>query len=329
MAERWPPEAPEVDDVDLGDLSPEERQVVEVRRRIRARERPRTKPPAGACDTHIHVYGERRRYPHAETATSDPDERPVAAYRDVQHQLGLARVVVVQPSVYGLDNTCLVDAVQALNRSPDAKSDGCARGIGAVAPDTEEAELRDLSAAGMIGMRYMMIPGKMMFDLDTIERMAWRHHDHGWLAEIQLDGSNLHEVEQRLRGWPCPIVVDHIGKFLTSKSLSQAGFKALTRLIDRGRTWVKLSSPYESARTGRPDDPEVAAIARALAKWAPERMVWGSNWPHPDLLAEPPDDGMLLDLLPDWVDTERDRTRILVDNPAELFRFGPYVLEEE
>lgn len=291
---------------------------------------PRLKAPAGAVDCHIHVFGPKKTFPHAKGAAYDPGEKPVEAYREVQERTRTSRVVLVQPSIYGFDNRCLLKALEALKTSPDGLHDDCARAICVVPPTVEEAELKELSEQGVVGMRFLMMKGKEPCGWDEIDRYLRRLHDlTGWDFELQMDGSDLHEVEKILRPWPCRLVIDHVGKFLFSKSLSQPGFKALRRLIDRGRTWVKLSSPYESSKRLDPFDEEVSAIARALVDWAPERMVWGSNWPHPDLLKNPPDDAVLLDRLLDWAPDATVRRRILVENAEELYGFQPWPVSGE
>jgi len=274
------------------------------------------------CDCHLHVYGPEDKYRYVEDANAKPEEATVERYREVQARLGTARAVLVQPSAFGHDHTCLLDGLAELSRSPDGGAPDCARAIGAVSKDVEDAELEDLREAGLIGARFLMLAGTEAYTWDEADRLAWRIHDVGWDVELQMDGSDLHEVEQRLRDWPGRIVIDHIGKFMRTQILDQRGFKALTRLIDRDKVWVKLSAPYESSREGKADDPVVATLARALADWAPERMIWGSNWPHPTVLDDPPDDRTLLRLLSDWVPEEARRTRILLDNPAELYGFA-------
>ncbi len=278
--------------------------------------------PVGACDTHIHVYGPKARFPFASSASVEPEDRLPESYRGLQERLGTTRVVLVQPSQYGTDNRRLVDGITELRTAPGAWETDAARGIAVVDAAVSDTELRDLSDAGVIGMRFLMTPDKRLLDWDAADRLAGRVFDAGWDAELQMDGSDLHEVEVRLRDWPGQLVIDHIGMFLTSKDPNQPGFKALTRMIDRGRTWVKLSSPYESSDAGDPRDPAVSDLARRLMEWAPERMVWGSNWPHPDLMDDPPDDADLFDQLLDWAPSESDRERILVSNPAELYRFS-------
>ena len=278
--------------------------------------------PVGACDTHVQVYGPAERFPAAPGGGAEPEDRLPEAYRALQERLGTTRVVLVQPSHYGTDNRCLIEGLQTLRTAPGAWETDAARGIAVVAPDVTASELRDLTDAGVIGMRFLMRPTERSFDWDTADRLAGQIHDVGWDAELQMDGSDLHEVEVRLRDWPGQVVLEHLGMFMRSKDPNQPGFKALTRMIDRGRTWVKLSGPYESSDAGDIADPSVSDLARRLVEWAPERMVWGSNWPHPDRMDDPPNDADLMDLLSDWAPSVSVRERILVGNAAELYRFA-------
>jgi D-galactarolactone isomerase len=149
-----------------------------------------------------------------------------------------------------------------------------------------------------------------------------RVHPFGWHANIQLDGRNLPQFEAQIKRLPGKFVIDHTGKFLEPVETSSEPFKSLQRLVDTGRCWVKLSAPYETSKTGAPKYEDVSKLARALVKQAPERMLWASNWPHPgNRKPAPPDDQALLDLVADWAPAEKDRHRMLVDNPAELYGY--------
>lgn len=280
-------------------------------------------PEVGFCDCHVHVLGAADRYPPSAGFDVDGlEEFTVEAYREARDRLGVERVVLVQPAHHGDDHACLIDAMDDLVKDGDGASHDVVRGVAAVRADVEDRKLEDLLSVGITQTRFVMRRGAESHDWETIDRLAWRVHDFGWDVELEIDGSDLHEVEQRLREWPGRIVLDHIGLFLRTKTLTQRGFKALTRLIDRDKIWVKLSAPYRSSRRGRLDDPDVDQIARALAAWAPERMVWGSNWPHVEHEGDQPDDRTLLNLLAQWVPEESRRMRILTTNPRELYGFA-------
>lgn len=274
--------------------------------------RPRLAAPPGSCDCHMHVYDTEDVYPVAPTAEFLPPPARVPDYRALQARLGLERVVVVQPSSYGADNRCTMDAVAALG--PDV-----ARAVVVVQPDAPDEELERLTAAGARGIRYHMLRAGVL-PWDSLEAMAARVHGFGWHVQLQLDGRDLPEREAMLTRLPCTLVIDHVGKFLEPVTPDHAAFRCLLRLVDGGRVWVKLSAPYETSREGPPGYGDVGRLARALVEAAPERMLWASNWPHPGR-PERLDEADLLDLLLEWAPEEDDRRRILVDNPAALYGF--------
>jgi D-galactarolactone isomerase len=277
----------------------------------------------GFCDCHVHVLGPADRYPPAAGFDVEGlEDFSVEAYREARARLGNDRVVLVQPEHHGTDHACLIDAMDDLVKDEDGGSRDIVRGVAAVGSDVEDRELEHLMSVGITGTRLVMHRGAESHEWETVDRLAWRVHDFGWDVELEINGSDLHEVEQRLREWPGRIVLDHIGLFLRTKTLTQRGFKALTRLIDRDKVWVKLSAPYLTSRRGRLDDPEVNQIARALIDWAPERMIWGSNWPHVSKAEDRQDDEALLAQLANWVPEETRRHRILQDNPMELYGFS-------
>lgn len=281
---------------------------------------------AGACDAHVHVFAEPGRFAYRDDAYT-PKAAPAAEYAAVRRRLGLDRVVVVQSSAYGFDHGCLIDALEQLDTEPDGTSIGHARGVAAVAPTVSDGELRDLVAAGCVATRFQMRDPWRLIDWVETDRLASRVHDAvDWDVELQMDGRFLNEVEQRLLSWPGRVIIDHIGCFLGRVGDREPGLRALLRLIDADKAWVKLSGPEESAneptRHGQqPRYRDVERIARILIRHAPERLVWGSNWPHPSAGDAEIDDGWMLDLLGDWTEDEGLRRRILVDNAAELFRF--------
>jgi D-galactarolactone isomerase len=270
---------------------------------------PTLKAPSGTCDCHMHVYEDR--FAIAPTATFKPPHAPVSEYRKVQAALGLQRMVVVQPTGYGFDNTCTLEAMVALGAA--------ARGIVVIRPDTSEAELRRLHTLGVRGVRYMMLTGGVL-PWDTLEVMATRIQPLGWHIDLQLDGRDLPLYEDMLRRLPGDLVIDHNGKFLEPVQPDHAGFQTLLRLLDSGRCWVKLSAPYETSKAGPPRYDDVSVLARALVKANPERCLWASNWPHPNIHPVPSSAAML-DLLLHWADDDATRRRILADNPAQLYGY--------
>lgn len=264
-------------------------------------------PWANACDCHVHVY--EPGYPLAPNATFQPPPAPARAYRQVQHALGLGRVVVVQPTGYGFDNRCTLAAVAELG--PDA------RGVAVIRPDTPEEELWHLHAVGIRGVRYMMLPGGVL-PWEGLEQTALRIAPLGWNINLQLDGRQLPQYEQRLLQLPCRLVIDHVGKFLAPTTIHDEPFASLCRLLEAGNTWIKLSAPYESSRAGAPAYADVASLVRELAARYPERGLWASNWPHPNIVPTPADEEQL-----DWalglVGEELVQRRMLVENPASVY----------
>ena len=271
---------------------------------------PVLKAPPGACDTHMHFYD--ARVPTAPTAAgTQPDATP-EEYRAVRRRLGLQRVVVVQPSAYGADNRATMEGVAAFGRD--------ARAVVVVARDAPSSELLRLADAGAVGLRFFLFAGRY-YDWPDLERMARRAADHGWHLQLQFDGRAIPDYLARLLALPCEIVVDHNARFVEPVATDHPSFLALLRLLDSGRCWVKCSAMYDTSRLGPPLYRDVAPIARAIIRHAPDRVVWASNWPHPNNFPKP-DDAMLLDTLLDYAEDEATRHRILVDNPARLYRFG-------
>jgi D-galactarolactone isomerase len=264
----------------------------------------------GACDCHIHIYEDG--YPLAASATFVPPPAPVAAYQQVQKELGLTRVVVVQPTGYGFDNDC---TLSALKRFGDT-----ARGVAMLASQYDDSEIVRLHEAGIRGLRYMMLaPGLAAWS--NLRADAARIAPFGWHIDLQLDGRELPAHESVLRDLPCKLVIDHTGKFIEPVQPDSEAFGSLCRLLDRGQCWVKLSAPYETSRLGAPDYEDVALLARTLATRYPERCLWGSNWPHPN--AQPrPVDALLLDWLMRCVGSENTVEKILVGNPEAVYGFA-------
>jgi len=273
------------------------------------------RPPASrapACDCHIHIY-DLTRHPLAQANPVSPPDAPWAAYRQLQATLGLQRCVIVQPMGYGFDNRCTLEAVEAAG--------GDAVAIAALRPGTPRAELQALDARGVRGVRFMLVPDSgAIMTWDMLPGMAQVIAELGWTINLQLDGRELPRVEATLANLPCPLVIDHVGKFLEPVDPGHASAQSLYRLLDTGRAWVKLSAMYETSRSGPPLYDDVGALARRLAHAYPERCLWASNWPHPAQQRRP-DDRNLLALLDRWAPTPQARDAILRDNPQALYRF--------
>jgi D-galactarolactone isomerase len=258
----------------------------------------------------MHIYD--RRFPKAPTAKFEPPDAPVAAYLRVRERLGITRSVVVQPTTYGTDNRCTLEAIAALGAS--------ARGVAAVDQTVTDAELERLTKLGIRGIRFHMLPGGAL-PWGILDTMAARVAAFGWHVQLQLDGREFPEREAQIRRLPGTLVIDHVGKFLEPVPVDHPGFRVFQRLVENGRTWVKLSAPYEVSKVGPPHYDDVGILAKALVRIAPERMLWATNWPHPSPGVPVPDDAWMLDMLLDWVPDEATRRKILADNPARLYGF--------
>lgn len=275
----------------------------------------------GACDCHMHIYD--AQFAMVPNLAWVPPHLPVATYRrEVQQVLGLQRAVVVQPSAYGMDNRCTLQAIAGLSAQGDTQGRRWvdARGIATVPADVSDAELARLHAGGMRGVRFLMTTTQPVLGWETLEPMAARLADRGWLVNLQFDGRTAPEREDLLKRLPCKLVIDHNGKFLEPVPPADPSFQSLLRVLDTGRVWIKLSAPYETSKIGAPGYDDVSLLARTLAEKFPERCLWGSNWPHPGQ-NPPPQSTALFELLSSWAGSEATRRRILVDNPAQVYGF--------
>jgi D-galactarolactone isomerase len=272
---------------------------------------PKLKAPPGTCDTHMHIYD--KRYPLAPTAKIVHGDALVPEYEAVRQRLGIERTVVVQPTAYGIDNRCTLAAMAALGPG--------SRGIAVVNEGVSDAELDRLTQLGIRGIRFFMLPGGAL-SWEQLHPMAERVSAFGWHVQLQLDGRELPGREETLKKLKGTLVIDHVGKFLEPVPVDHPAFAVLRRLVDNGRTWVKLSAPYEVSKSGPPFFDDIGALAKILARQAPERVVWATNWPHPMKHGtDKPDDAVLLDMLLDWVPDEAARRKVLVDNPARLYGY--------
>ena len=271
--------------------------------------RPKLVAPPGAIDTHMHIYD--TRVASAPGGPALPGHFPVAAYREVQRQLGISRTVIVQPNAYVDDNRVTLDAIAELGAG--------ARGVAVVKPGVTDAELERLTRGGIRAIRFMTLPGGAL-KWDVMDELAARVQTFGWHSIVQLDGRTLPERAAQIRRLPGRFIIDHVGKFLEPVPPSDPAFRELLGLLDTGRCWVKLSAPYEVSKTGGPRYEDVGALAKALVRAAPQRMLWASNWPHPSVPKDQrPDDADLLDLLLEWAPDDATCRKILVDNPAALY----------
>lgn len=259
----------------------------------------------------MHIYDPRFR-PAKDAPHAEPPHT-AAEYLEVRRRLGLERVVVVQPTQYGTDNSCTLQAMKDL---------GNARGIAVLDDTVTDAELERLTRGGMRGVRFRMWD-RPELPWAILPTMSARLGAIGWHIQFQMDSSHLTEREALLKSLPSAVVIEHIGKFNEPVGIDHPGFKALLRLVDTGRFWVKLSGAYMTSKSGPPLYADVGVTAKALVKHAPERLVWASNWPHPMRFRNGDvDDAEQLDVLLDWAPDEKVRNSILADNPAQLYGFN-------
>jgi predicted TIM-barrel fold metal-dependent hydrolase len=259
----------------------------------------------------MHIYDAARFAPLRPAARMQA-QASVAEYRLLQRRLGTRRTVVVTPAVYETDNAVTLDAIAQL---------GDARGVAVVHPTVTGAELELLADGGIRGIRFTQFdPATAVTTLDMIEPLSRRVADLGWHVQIHMRADQIAAAADLWERLPSTIVFDHMGRLPQPVGLAHPAFAIIRRLIDQGRTWVKLSGAYLDTKIGSPTYADATAVARAFAEAAPERMVWGSDWPHPTE-KEKPDDAVLLDLLADWVPGAATRHRVLVTNPQTLYGF--------
>ncbi|CAB3743750.1 2-pyrone-4,6-dicarbaxylate hydrolase [Paraburkholderia sediminicola] len=273
--------------------------------------RPSVSVPARATDTHFHIFGPQDKYPLGVPRMYNPQEATVENYRAMAATVGIQRVVVVQASVYSTDNRCLLDSIREFGVDR-------ARGIAVIDTDTTDEELEALKSGGVRGIRFNAISGGT--DLDQLSILAKRIEALGWHIQLWVKGEQLPALESRLLDLPVEISIDHIGQITPANGANSDEFQTLLRLLNSRRAWVKLSGYRASAKVYPHED--VKPFIQEMISAAPDRCVWGSDWPHPLLGTRAmPDVGKLMDLLADWAGTSAQFEEILVGNPARLYGF--------
>ena len=273
---------------------------------------PKLEAPPNACDCHMHIY-DAARFPPARPGSRMQANAAVEDYLRLQNRIGTQRTVVVQPAAYGTDNRVTLDAIARL---------GNARGVAVVHPDVSDAELKRMHEGGVRGVRFTVFdPATAVTKIEMIEPLAKRVADMGWHVQIHMRGDQIVDNADMLRRLPAVIVIDHMGRVPFPDGTNHASFKIVCDLIGKGRTWLKLSGAYQDTKIGPPTYADATSLAQAYVKAAPERMVWGSDWPHPTE-KDKPNDALLFDLLSVWAPDAATRRRILVDNPETLYDFA-------
>ena len=271
---------------------------------------PKLKAPADAADCHIHIYDQRFQPPVAH-----PLNGTVQDYRLLQKRIGVSRVVIVQPRNYATDNSVTVDAIRQLGIAN-------ARGIAVLRPTVTDAELKQLNDGGIRGIRFTVgNPKTAVVSIDMIEPLAKRIAAYGWHVQLNMESAQIVDNADMLKRLPTPIVFDHMGKPHMPEGINHQSHKVIRSLLDAGRAWVKISGAYIVSDMGPPAYAGATEVAQAFVKAAPERTVWGSDWPHPGPKVHP-DDALLFDFLSEWAPDEKVRNRILVDNPKKLYGFA-------
>jgi predicted TIM-barrel fold metal-dependent hydrolase len=283
--------------------------------------KPNFTPPPNSCDTHFHVFGPPEAFPFVSTHEYTPPAAPLEHYLKMTAVIGIERGVIVQPSVHGLDNSATLDAI--------AKSSGRFRAVARIDDKIPKSELQSLHDGGVRGVRFNLLDrprGNVI--LDVLDRCVEHIAEFAWSVDLHIDAKNLLEQEKRIRRMPIPVVIDHIARIKPAEGLNQPAFHLLLDLLNQKHVWVKVSGADKICGTevhsyfGLPFV-EVIPFARAVIAAAPDRVIWGTDWPHSNNFApgHTPNDGDLVDLLAEFAPDEEVRKKILVDNPAALYGF--------
>ena len=277
--------------------------------------KPKLKLPAGACDAHVHVFGPRKRFPFAEGRRYTPSDATKEMLFKLHERLGIQHCVIVQPACHGTDNAVTVDAIAATG--------GSYKGVALVPLTISDTDLKRLNAAGLCGARFHYMTHLAQGpSIDEAIAFGKRLADVGWHLQIHMEGERIAELAPALKRSPVPVMIDHMGRIDASLGLEQPPFRALLALMQDKNIWIKVSGTDRATRQGPPYADSVP-FARKLAEEFGDRVVWGTDWPHPN--HEPPvvDDGLLVDILPEIAPTEAARQAVLVDNPRRFYRFAP------
>lgn len=275
---------------------------------------PAFKLPPGSCDAHCHIFGPGDRYPYAPGRAYTPPDAPLAMFAALQAKLGIDRAVIVNASCHGRDNRPVTDAI--------AQSGGRYRGIANVDIDTTERELRDLHDAGIDGCRFAFLQRLGQSNtMASFHRIVERIAPLGWHVDLYLDPDAVAGFAPMLTRLPVRYVIDHMGTVDAAEGVGQANFTALLDLVRADeKCWVKVTGLERASATGAPFD-DAVPFAAQLVQAAPDRVLWGTDWPHPNL-KRMPNDADLVDALPRYAPDAATRQLLLVDNPARLFGFA-------
>jgi 2-pyrone-4,6-dicarboxylate lactonase len=276
--------------------------------------KPKLKLPAGSSDSHVHIFGPRKRFPFADGRNYTPSDATKEMLFALHAKLGIEHCVIVQPNCHGYDNSVTEDAIAATGHAY--------RGIALVHTDVADAELKRLAAVGLCGARfhYMRHLSKGA-TIDDAIALGKRLADIGWHLQVHMEASLIGELSPTIKRSPVPVVIDHIGRVDASLGLEQPAFQNLLKLMDDKKVWVKVSGCDRITRQ-RPPYADAIPFARKLVAEFGDRVVWGTDWPHPNH-THIPDDGQLVDILSQIAPSPAALQALMVDNPQRLYRFAP------
>jgi len=272
--------------------------------------KPKYVPPADACDSHCHVFGPRDRFPYAPERRYTPEDAPKEALGALHAHLGVERAVIVQASCHGKDNRAMLDAIAD---APDRR-----RGIAMVDDGFTDKDLAALDRDGVRGVRFNFVRhlGGTP-DMDVFHRVIDRIKDLSWHVVLHVDAPDIIPLGDMMKQLPLPFVIDHMGRVEAAAGTQQPAFRALLELAKRENCWIKVCG---SERISLPPYAAAVLIARALVEAIPDRVLWGTDFPHPNLKHEA-DEADLVDLIPQFAVTAQTQRKLLVDNPARLYGF--------
>ena len=270
--------------------------------------------PLGACDAHCHIFGPGDKYPYAPRRSYTPPDAPLSSFQKLQSALGLERAVLVNASCYGTDNTVILDAI--------AQSRGQYRGVANVDDTFTEKDFLRLAEGGIRGVRFNFVKhlGGAP-DMSVFRSIVDRIKPFGWHVVLHFDATDLLEFKDLLDNLPIPFLIDHMGRVPTGDGVSQVPFELLLDVAQRDNCWVKICGA-ERISTAGPPFTDAVPFARALLKVSQDRILWGTDWPHPNIKKHMPNDGDLVDLIPLFMPDEELQKKVLIDNPHRLYGFG-------
>ena len=293
--------------------APETKSIPEIPGPDKNTKTPAFKVPAGAVDTHTHIFGPAAEYPFSPTRPYTPPDAPLAMFRALHEKIGVKRAVIVNATLHGFDNRVVTDAI--------ALSDGKYKGIANINSAMSEADLLALDKAGIRGCRFAFLKRLGgVGDMNAFRRLVERAAAIGWHVDIYIEPGSIREFTPILTALPTTYVIDHMGTIAAAKGLDDPEFKALLELQKNDeKCWVKITGLERTSASGPPFRDSVT-FAKSLIDNAPDRVIWGTDWPHPNVKIMP-NDGDLVDLIPLYAPEPAIQRKLLVDNPVRLFKF--------